>query len=156
VAAGHPAAGTGGRDTPATDIRIGYARCSHLTQELRSQLDAPEAHGIPRDKIFFEKVSTRVRVRPKFEAALETCRQIKAHDPHCRVILTVYEMKRRDSAELTALADHLTAHGIALEMLAGPLPGTYDRPKPAAFCSRSSPRWPRPTGRTSARPPWGA
>ncbi len=52
-----------------------------------------------------------------------TCRQIKAHDPHCRVILSVYEMKRlgRDSAELTALADHLTAHGIALEILAGPL-----------------------------------
>src|SRR5437588_13029897 len=53
---------------------------------------------------------------------------IKAHAPHCRVILTVYEMKRlgRDSAELTALADHLTTHGIALEMLAGPLPGIYD------------------------------
>jgi DNA invertase Pin-like site-specific DNA recombinase len=27
---------------------------------------------------------------------------------------------------LTALADHLTAHGIALEMLAGPLTGIYD------------------------------
>jgi DNA invertase Pin-like site-specific DNA recombinase len=40
----------------------------------------------------------------------------------------VYEMKRlgRDPAELTALADHLTAHGIALEMLAGPLTGIYD------------------------------
>ena len=61
------------------------------------------------------------RKRPGLEAALEACRQIKAHAPHCRVILTVYEMKRlgRDSAELTALADHLTAHGIALEMLAG-------------------------------------
>jgi DNA invertase Pin-like site-specific DNA recombinase len=115
-------------DTPATDIRVGYARCSHLTQELQSQLDALEAHGIPREKIFSEKVSTRVRVRPKFEAALELCRQIKAHAPHCRVILTVYEMKRlgRDSAELTSLADHLTAHGIVLEMLAGPLPGIYD------------------------------
>lgn len=115
-------------DTPSTDIRIGYARCSHLTQELQSQLDALAAHGIPRDKIFAEKVSTRVRVRPQFEAALEACRQIKAHAPHCRVILTVYEMKRlgRDSAELTALADHLTAHGIALEMLAGPLTGIYD------------------------------
>ncbi len=32
----------------------------------------------------------------------------------------------RDSAELTALADHLTAHGIALEMLASPLTGIYD------------------------------
>jgi len=37
-------------------------------------------------------------------------------------------MKRlgRDSAELTSLADHITAHGIALEMLAGPLIGIYD------------------------------
>ncbi|MFI1373346.1 recombinase family protein [Streptomyces longwoodensis] len=37
-------------------------------------------------------------------------------------------MKRlgRDAAELTALADHLTAHGLVLEMLAGPLPGMYD------------------------------
>ncbi|WP_455753306.1 recombinase family protein [Streptomyces bobili] len=32
----------------------------------------------------------------------------------------------RDAAELTALADHLTAHGLVLEMLAGPLPGMYD------------------------------
>src|SRR5205823_14179546 len=32
----------------------------------------------------------------------------------------------RDAAELTALADHLTAHGLVLEMLAGPLPGIYD------------------------------
>src|SRR6266571_7017252 len=37
-------------------------------------------------------------------------------------------MKRlgRDAAELTALADHLNAHGLVLEMLAGPLPGIYD------------------------------
>ncbi|WP_331767917.1 recombinase family protein [Embleya sp. NBC_00896] len=115
-------------DTPGADIRIGYARCSTLTQELQSQLDALAAHGIPRDKIFSEKISTRVRVRPQFEAALALARQIKAHAPHCRVILAVYEMKRlgRDAAELTALADHLTAHGLVLEMLAGPLPGIYD------------------------------
>ncbi|MFD9374202.1 recombinase family protein [Streptomyces sp. NPDC059999] len=114
--------------TPGADIRIGYARCSHLTQELQSQLDALSAHGIERDRIFSEKISTRIRVRPQFEAALATARQIKAHAPHCRVLFTVYEMKRlgRDAAELTALADHLTAHGLVLEMLAGPLPGIYD------------------------------
>ncbi|MEU1342965.1 recombinase family protein [Streptomyces sp. NPDC005827] len=115
-------------DTPGADIRIGYARCSHLSQELDSQLDALTTHGIPRDKVFSEKISTRVRVRPQFERALRTAREIKAHAPHCRVIVTVYEMKRlgRDAAELTALADHLTAHGLVLEMLAGPLPGIYD------------------------------
>ncbi|MFJ2899081.1 recombinase family protein [Streptomyces sp. NPDC087218] len=115
-------------DLPSADIRIGYARCSTLGQELDSQLDALAAHGIPRDKIFSEKISTRIRVRPKFEEALRTAREGKAHAPHCRVIFTVYEMKRlgRDAAELTALADHLTAHGLILEMLAGPLPGIYD------------------------------
>ncbi|WP_329081335.1 recombinase family protein [Streptosporangium sp. NBC_01469] len=111
-------------DMPTADIRIGYARCSTLGQEL----DALTAKNIPRDKIFAEKISTRVRVRPQFEAALTAAREIKAHAPHCRVILTVCEMKRlgRDAAELTALADHLSAHGLVLEMLAGPLAGTYD------------------------------
>ncbi|MEW2489661.1 recombinase family protein, partial [Streptomyces sp. NPDC048411] len=71
-------------DLPSADIRIGYARCSTLGQELDSQLDALSKHGIPRDKIFSEKISTRVRVRPKFEEALRTAREVKAHAPHCR------------------------------------------------------------------------
>jgi hypothetical protein len=53
-------------DLPSADIRIGYARCSTLTQELQSEMDALAAHGIPRDKIFAEKISTRMRsVRPR-------------------------------------------------------------------------------------------
>lgn len=79
-------------DTPSADIRIGYAHCSTLGQELDSQLDALAGHGIPRDTIFSEKISTRIRVRPQFEAALAAAREIKAHAPHCRVIFTVYEM----------------------------------------------------------------
>ncbi|MEV8398234.1 recombinase family protein [Streptomyces niveus] len=60
-------------------------------------------------------------------------RQIKARTPHCQVIFTVYEMKRlgRDAAGRTALADHLTAHGLVLEMLPGPLPGMYDPSDPS-------------------------
>jgi hypothetical protein len=58
---------------------------------------------MPEKGIFSEKISTRVRVRP-FEAALAAAREIKAHAPHCRVVFTVYEMKRLgpDAAELTA------------------------------------------------------
>ncbi|MER7987698.1 hypothetical protein ABTY53_19255 [Streptomyces noursei] len=48
-------------DLPSADIRIGYARCPTLGQELDSQLDALSKHDIPRDKIFSEKISTRVR-----------------------------------------------------------------------------------------------
>ncbi|MFE9815325.1 hypothetical protein [Streptomyces sp. NPDC005773] len=44
---------------------------------------------------------------------MRTAREVKTHAPHCLVILTVYEMKRlgRDTPELTALPDHLTALG---------------------------------------------
>ncbi|MFD8686680.1 recombinase family protein [Streptomyces sp. NPDC059651] len=62
-------------DLPGADIRIGYARCSHRSQELGSQLDALTQHGIPRDEIFSEKISTRIRVRPQFEKALKTARE---------------------------------------------------------------------------------
>jgi hypothetical protein len=97
-------------DLPSADIRIGYARCSTLGQELDSQLDALSKHGISRDKIFSEKISTRVRVRPKFEEALRTAREVKAHAPHCRVIFTVYEMKRlgrpRPGLRYLLIGDH--------------------------------------------------
>ncbi|MDQ8705433.1 recombinase family protein [Streptomyces sp. LHD-70] len=63
-------------DTPGADICIGYARCSTLTQERQSQLGTLAAKSAPpRDKIVFaEKISTRVQVRPKFEAALAAAR----------------------------------------------------------------------------------
>ncbi|WP_234317893.1 recombinase family protein [Streptomyces rimosus] len=43
-------------------MRIGYARCSALGQELDSQLNALSRHGIPRGETFSEKAGTRVRV----------------------------------------------------------------------------------------------
>nr|WP_229888351.1 recombinase family protein [Streptomyces nitrosporeus] len=128
MAAGQPAADT---------VRPGPAGRGH-PHRLRPLLaprpgtrlpaDALAGHGIPRDKIFSGKISTRVRVRPESGEALRTAREVKAHAPHCRVGFTVYEMKRpgRDAAGPTALADHLIVRGPVLEMLAGPLPAIHD------------------------------
>lgn len=48
---------------------------------------------------------TRIRVRPKFEEALKTAREIKAHAPPCRVIFTVYEMGARNGFLASSSAD---------------------------------------------------
>ncbi|WP_107057661.1 recombinase family protein [Streptomyces sp. NRRL S-646] len=45
-------------------MRIGYARCSTAQQELQSQLDALEP--VCR-RMCSEKISTRVKTRPKLE-----------------------------------------------------------------------------------------
>lgn len=107
-------------------IRIGYARCSMHTQELAGQLDLLQQAGCRR--VFSEKISTRVRVRPELENALTLAREIKHAAPDQPVILTVAEMKRlaRNAAELMTLAATLQQAGIQLELLTGPLPGIYD------------------------------
>lgn len=67
-------------------------RCSALTQELQSQLDALAAHSIdarhrPAEDVRREDLDPGEGAQ--FEAALAPARQIKAHAPPCRVILTV-------------------------------------------------------------------
>jgi DNA invertase Pin-like site-specific DNA recombinase len=122
-----PAVDAGMAEVPAgRPIRIGYARCSTARQELASQLAALEVAGCTR--VFSEKISTRVRVRPELEQALRLCRDIKDAAPDQAVILTVHEMKRlaRNAAELMTLAGALQAAGIQLELLSGPLTGIYD------------------------------
>jgi DNA invertase Pin-like site-specific DNA recombinase len=114
-------------DAPASrPIRIGYARCSVSTQELASQINALERADFKR--IFSEKISTRIKVRPELEAALQLAREIKHATGDQVVILTVHEMKRlaRNAAELMTLSAALQAAGIQLELLTGPLTGIYD------------------------------
>ncbi|WP_308168103.1 recombinase family protein [Nonomuraea sp. NEAU-A123] len=113
-------------ETNGVPIRIGYARCSTATQELQSQLDALAAAKCTR--VFSEKISTRIRGRPEFEAALALAREIKTAAPDQPVILTVHEMKRlaRNVAELMTLSATSQATGIQLELLSGPLTGIYD------------------------------
>ena len=102
------------------------ARCSTSTQELTGQLDLLERSGCRR--VFSEKISTRVRVRPELENALALAREIKHAAPDQSVILTVAEMKRlaRNASELMTLSAALHADGIQLELLTGPLTGIYD------------------------------
>jgi hypothetical protein len=49
----------------AAPIRIGYARCSTAQQELEIQIDALERANCKR--VFSEKISSRIKVRPEFE-----------------------------------------------------------------------------------------
>ncbi|WP_419796097.1 recombinase family protein [Streptomyces mexicanus] len=109
----------------AKPIRIGYARCSTAQQELQSQLDALEPVC---KRIFSEKISTRVKTRPKLEAALKLAYDIKEAAPDQEVILTVHELKRlaRNAAELMTLSNQLQRAGVQLELLTGPLTGIYD------------------------------
>jgi DNA invertase Pin-like site-specific DNA recombinase len=113
-------------DVAGAPIRIGYARCSTAEQEIASQITALKAARC--HKIFSEKISTRIKVRPELEAALALAHQFKEAAPEQPVILTVHELKRlaRNAAELMVLAAQLQAADIQLEMLTGPLTGVYD------------------------------
>jgi len=83
---------------------LGYARCSTATQELQTQLDALAAAQCTR--VFSEKISTRIKIRPELEKALTLAHEIKTAAPDQPVILTVHEMKRlpRNAAELMTLS----------------------------------------------------
>ncbi|MGC5535709.1 recombinase family protein [Streptomyces sp. SR-10] len=59
-------------------VRIGYARTSTARQELASQLEA--LHRAECHKVFKEQISTRVKVRPELEKALEPARQFEEAD----------------------------------------------------------------------------
>ncbi|MET8327673.1 recombinase family protein [Streptomyces sp. NPDC005181] len=112
--------------TSGAAIRIGYARCSTVGQELQSQLDALGAAQCTR--VFSEKISTRVKERPELDNALTLAREIKTAAPGQPVVLSVVEMKRlaRNAAELMTLSAALQTDGIQLELLSGPLRGVYD------------------------------
>jgi DNA invertase Pin-like site-specific DNA recombinase len=113
-------------DSTGTPIRIGYARTSTARQELASQLAALERVHCTR--VFSEKISSRVKVRPELEKALTLAHDIKQAAAEQPVILTVHELKRlaRNAAELMALSAQLQDGGVRLELLTGPLTGIYD------------------------------
>ncbi|MFH8805430.1 recombinase family protein [Streptomyces sp. NPDC017936] len=67
-------------------IRIRYARCSTVQQELLSQLAALEPAF---KRIFSEEISTRIKTRPELEKALKLAYNIKEAARDQEVILTV-------------------------------------------------------------------
>ncbi|WP_433411241.1 recombinase family protein [Microtetraspora malaysiensis] len=97
-----------------------------VQQELQSQLDALEAARCKR--VYSEKISTRIKVRPELEKALRLAYDIKEAAPDQEVILTVHELKRlaRNAAELMTPSGKLQGAGVQLELLTGPLTGIHD------------------------------
>jgi DNA invertase Pin-like site-specific DNA recombinase len=79
-------------------------------------------------RVFSEKISTRIKVRPELDKALTLAHEIKTAAPDQPVILAVHELKRlaRNAAELMTLSAQLQTAGIQLELLSGPLTGIYD------------------------------
>jgi DNA invertase Pin-like site-specific DNA recombinase len=104
--------------------RIGYACSTPASPGLQDQLDALRTAGC--EQVFREDASARAKDRPERDKALRLAAGTRASGR--RVILTVHELGRlaRTSAELMTLAAALEADGIGLEVLTGPLAGTWD------------------------------
>lgn len=118
----HPAAQAQATDAPA---RIGYACSTPASPGLQDQLAALRAAGC--ERIFREDASARIKNRPERDRALRLAADMST--PGGRpVIVAVHELGRlaRSSAELMTLAAALDADGIRLEVLTGPLAGTWD------------------------------
>jgi DNA invertase Pin-like site-specific DNA recombinase len=106
-------------------VRIGYACTSPTAPGLHEQVDALRAAGCA--QVFREDASVRVKDRPERDKALRLAASVAL--PGGRpVIVAVHELGRlaRTSAELMTLAGALEADGIQLEVLTGPLAGTWD------------------------------
>lgn len=115
-----------GQAEPADEaVRIGYACSSPAAPGLHEQADALRAAGCT--QVFQEDASARVKGRPERDKALRLAASVAV--PGGRpVIVTVHALGRlaRTSAELMTLGAALAADGIGLEVLTGPLAGTWD------------------------------
>jgi DNA invertase Pin-like site-specific DNA recombinase len=105
--------------------RIGYACRTPASPGLQEQLEALRAAGC--EQVFGEDGSARARDRPERDKALRVAASA-ATDGGRPAILAVHELGRlaRSSAELMTLAAELETGGIRLEVLTGPLAGTWD------------------------------
>ena len=104
-------------------FKIGYARVSTARQSLDSQIDALTEAGV--DKIFSEKISTRVSTRPELEKAISLAGEKRAEG--AAVTMVVHEHKRLGRGiEMAMMAEQLKAADVELEFLTGELKGSHD------------------------------
>jgi len=96
---------------------IGYCRVSTVPQTVQLQRDTLEEAGC--DRIFQDKISSRVKDRTGLLAALD---YLRAGDTLC-----VWKLDRlgRSVKDVLTIADDLHSRGIGLRILTGRLAGTY-------------------------------
>lgn len=88
---------------------IGYARVSKPEQNLERQMDQLHAYGC--EKVFSEKVSSRLKERPEFERMLD---QIREGDT---IIISELSRASRSVRELLTLVDLLKSKGANIKSL---------------------------------------
>ncbi|MFI6122661.1 recombinase family protein [Streptomyces sp. NPDC051064] len=97
---------------------MGYARVSSKGQDLAGQVRAlKEAECV---RIYVEKVGTREKIRPEYNAALGDLR------PADTLTVTMLDRLGRNMVELITSAQDLAERGHRLEIRTGPLAGIYD------------------------------
>ena len=96
---------------------IGYCRVSTVPQTVQLQRDALDEAGC--DRIFQDKISSRVKDRTGLLAALD---YLRAGDTLC-----VWKLDRlgRSVKDVLTIADDLHSRGVGLRILTGQLAGTY-------------------------------
>ncbi|MGO4456590.1 recombinase family protein [Streptomyces sp. M-16] len=98
--------------------RIGYARVSSKGQDLGGQVRLLKGAGCVR--IYVEKIGTREKIRPEYNAALADLR------PADTLTVTMLDRLGRNMVELITSAQDLAERDHRLEILSGPLSGIYD------------------------------
>jgi DNA invertase Pin-like site-specific DNA recombinase len=99
--------------TDTTGVRWGYGRVSTLDQNPDSQADALRENGIAPGRMFIEKVSTRLAVRPK----LEELRKLLG--PGDVIVVTKADRLARSTLDLLQIVASFDAAGVKLEILSG-------------------------------------
>ena len=94
-----------------TALLVGYARCSTEAQDLTAQRDGLVALGVPPERVYVDHGLTGTnRERPGLREALAACR---AGDT---LVVTKLDRLARSLPDARAIADELTARGVALKL----------------------------------------